>query len=94
MVITMALFSLRTVGVLLAGVGASHFVAPDVYEPMTSAVFPEDTREWVYRNGASELAIGLALATGKRPLRRIGLVGLAGYLAWLGGNAAKVLNGA
>lgn len=85
----MSLFSLRTAGVLLAGVGASHFVAPEVYQPLTAPLFPEDTQGWIYRNGATELAIGLALATGKRPLRRIGLAGLAGYLGWLGVNAVK-----
>jgi uncharacterized membrane protein len=85
----MTLLSLRTAGTLLAGVGASHFVAPGLYEPITAPVFPDDTRSWIYRNGATELALGLALRNNSRTLRAAGLAGLLGYTLWLGTNAAK-----
>lgn len=71
-----------TFGILLAATGAAHFAAPQVFEPVSAAAFPEDTRSWVYRNGATELAIGLAVA-GRRT-RKLGLAAFAGYGAWLG----------
>lgn len=85
----MALLSLRTAGTLLASVGASHFVAPHLYESVTAPVFPTDTRSWIYRNGATELALGLALRNNNRTLRGVGLAGLLGYAAWLGSNLKK-----
>lgn len=85
----MALFSLRTAGTLLAGIGASHFVAPTAYEPLTASVFPHDTRSWVYRNGATELALGLGLRSRKSALRKLSIVGIGAYLLMLGANAAK-----
>ncbi|WP_315772960.1 hypothetical protein [Rhodococcoides kroppenstedtii] len=73
-------------GVALAATGAAHFVAPDAFRPITAPVFPDDTRTWTYRNGASELAIGTAIAI--PATRKIGLVGLAVYVGFLGFRAA------
>ena len=74
---------LRLAGLLLAGTGAAHFAAPQVFEPITKTAFPEDTRQWTYRNGAIEVALGLALTT--RKTRLLGLAGTAGYGYWLSG---------
>lgn len=73
-------------GLGLAATGAAHFVAPQLFEPITKPVFPEDTSTWIKRNGASELAIGLAIAV--PATRKLGLVGLAAYGAHLGARAA------
>ena len=76
----------RVLGLVLAGVGAAHFVVPAAFEPVSRKAFPRDTRRWVVRNGVTEVALGLAIA-GRRT-RRVGVLGLAGYGAWLG---ARVL---
>jgi uncharacterized membrane protein len=78
----MARRTVRTFGILLAGTGAAHFAAPKVFEPVSAMAFPKDTRSWVYRNGGTELALGLALA-GRRT-RAVGGAGLVAYLFWLG----------
>jgi len=83
----MALFSAGKVGFLLAATGVAHFVVPDVFEEITKPVFPNDTAEWVTRNGAAETAIGLTMML--KPTRKLGKLGLAGYLGWLGYNAAN-----
>ncbi|WP_158886734.1 hypothetical protein [Amycolatopsis anabasis] len=75
----------RLFGLLLAGTGAAHFAAPALFEPMSKVAFPTDTQSWVYRNGATEVALGLAL-TSKRT-RKLGAAGLAGYVLWLGSRA-------
>jgi len=69
-------------GIALAATGAAHFVAPDAFKAITEPIFPKDTRTWTYRNGASELAIGTAIAV--PATRKVGLVALAGYLGFLG----------
>jgi uncharacterized membrane protein len=74
---------LRLAGLLLAGTGAAHFAAPQVFDPISKAAFPEDTRQWTYRNGAIEVGLGLALTTKKT--RLLGLAGTAGYAYWLAG---------
>jgi uncharacterized membrane protein len=82
----MALLSLRTLGVLVAGTGAAHFARPDVFEQVTKTVFPDDTAEWVKRNGATEVAIGAALVL--KPTRKLGVLGLLGYTGWLASRVA------
>ncbi|GLY81194.1 hypothetical protein [Actinoallomurus iriomotensis] len=72
---------LRIAGILLAGTGAAHFAAPQVFDPISKAAFPDDTRQWTYRNGAIEVALGLALTT--KRTRLLGLAGTAGYAGWL-----------
>ncbi|MGI8332154.1 hypothetical protein ACRYCC_19480 [Actinomadura scrupuli] len=81
----MSLFSVRSAGIALAGTGALHFAAPGLFEGVSKLAFPEDTRQWVYRNGAIELALGLALSSSRT--RRLGALGTAGYVAWLGARA-------
>ncbi|MBA0125138.1 hypothetical protein H0B56_06250 [Haloechinothrix sp. YIM 98757] len=71
----------RIFGVLLAGTGAAHFAAPSAFEPLSEAAFPEDTRQWVYRNGATEVALGLALVSNRT--RKAGVAGLLAYTGWL-----------
>ncbi|SFB19964.1 hypothetical protein SAMN05216266_10672 [Amycolatopsis marina] len=82
----MARSAAKTFGFLLAATGAAHFAAPQVFEPVSAAAFPEDTRSWVYRNGATELAIGLAVVN--RRTRKLGFAAFAAYGAWLGSRVA------
>jgi uncharacterized membrane protein len=82
----MALFSLRTLGVLIAGTGAAHFAAPDAFEQVTATAFPTDTADWVKRNGATEVALGAALML--KRTRKLGVLGLLGYTGWLVSRAA------
>ncbi|MEV4253889.1 hypothetical protein AB0J52_12070 [Spirillospora sp. NPDC049652] len=78
---------LRKAGIALAATGAAHFAAPQIFEPISRAGFPQDTEVWIKRNGATELALGLAL-TMKRT-RKAGLVGVAAYFGWLGARVAQ-----
>ena len=54
----------KTAGLALAATGLSHFVAPQIYEGMTKAAFPDNTRTHVYVDGGIETVLGLALAAG------------------------------
>lgn len=83
----MALFSAPKIGFVIAATGAAHFVVPDVFEQITKPLFPNDTAQWVQRNGASESAIGVAMML--PATRTLGTLGLLGYLGWLGYNATK-----
>lgn len=74
-------------GVGLAGVGAAHYVRPQLFESITVAAFPRDTRQHIYINGGIETALGLGLAA--RKTRKLALVGALGYLAYLAGNVAR-----
>lgn len=78
---------LRYAGLGMAAAGLSHFVKPGIYEPVTTAAFPENTRRHVYTNGGIETALGLALVAPRT--RRIGLAGIVAYLAYLGGNVVR-----
>ncbi|MFC9973295.1 hypothetical protein ACFVH6_20620 [Spirillospora sp. NPDC127200] len=77
---------LRAAGLALAATGAAHFAAPQMFEPISKLAFPQDTAAWIKRNGATELALGLALTTEKT--RKAGLIGTAVYTAWLGARTA------
>jgi uncharacterized membrane protein len=77
----------RYSGLALAGMGLSHFAVPQLFERITAPAFPRRTRQHVYTNGGIETALGLGLAA--RQTRRLAFVGLIGYLAYLGGNAAR-----
>jgi uncharacterized membrane protein len=83
----MALLSIGKVGFLLAGLGAAHLAAPEAFEDVTKMAFPENTKDWVLRNGAAETALGVALMI--KATRKIGVVGLLGYTGWLGYNAVN-----
>ena len=84
----MALFTARKIGLGLAATGIAHFVAPDAFVGVTKSAFPNDTEEWVKRNGATETALGAALLLKKT--RKLGVLGLLGYVGWLGFNASNV----
>ena len=83
----MALISTGKLGFVLAATGVAHFVVPDAFEGLTKAAFPQNTAEWITRNGATETAIGTAMMLG--PTRKLGVLGLLGYVGWLGYNAAN-----
>ncbi len=83
----MALLSTGKVGFLVAAVGAAHFAAPEAFEEVTKRAFPENTKDWVMRNGATETGIGLAMMLKKT--RKLGVLGLLGYTGWLGYNAVN-----
>jgi uncharacterized membrane protein len=83
----MALISVGKAGFLLTALGAAHFAAPEAFEEVTRAAFPENTQEWVKRNGATEAAIGAAMML--KPTRKLGVAALLGYAGWLGYNAVN-----
>ncbi|OBA95190.1 hypothetical protein A5662_18905 [Mycobacteriaceae bacterium 1482268.1] len=75
------------VGVAVAATGIAHFVKPELFDDITGQAFPRDTRTHVYIDGAAETAIGLGLAS--RKTRKLALIGLLGYGAYLAGNVAR-----
>ncbi|WP_280407429.1 hypothetical protein [Nocardia brasiliensis] len=76
----------RAFGLGLAGTGAAHFTAPRAFDPLTARAFPRATRRWTYRNGFTEMALGLAITF--RRSRPIGSVGFIAYLAFLASRLA------
>lgn len=74
-------------GLALAGVGVAHFVKPEAFEDVTRQAFPRDTRKHVYIDGGIETGIGLSLASPKT--RKLAVVGLLGYGAYLAGNVVR-----
>ncbi len=74
-------------GLALAGTGLAHFARPELFESITKAAFPRNTRQNIYINGGIETALGLALASSKT--RRLAAVGAIGYVAYLAGNVAR-----
>ncbi len=83
----MALLSARKVGFLITALGVAHFAAPQAFEEVTRTAFPENTQDWVMRNGAAETAIGVAMML--KPTRKLGVAALLGYTGWLGYNAVN-----
>ena len=77
----------KAFGIGLGVTGAAHFVVPEAFEGITKLPFPEDTKDWISRNGATEIAVGAAIAYPKT--RKIGLLGHGAYLGWLGFNVAR-----
>jgi uncharacterized membrane protein len=77
----------RFSGLALAGAGLAHFTSPRMWEPITKAAFPRNTRQHVYTNGGIETALGLSFSS--RQTRSLAIVGLIGYCAYLGGNAIR-----
>lgn len=77
----------KTAGLALAATGVSHFVAPQIYEGMTKAAFPTNTRTHVLIDGGIETALGLGIAAPKT--RKLALVGVLAYLLYLGGNVIR-----
>ncbi len=74
-------------GLALAGTGLAHFVVPQLFEGMTKAAFPADTRQHVYIDGGIETAVGLGLAA--QQTRKLAILALIGYLLYLTGNAVR-----
>jgi uncharacterized membrane protein len=74
-------------GLAVAGVGVAHFVRPELFDDITGQAFPRDTRKHVYVDGGIETAIGLGLAA--RKTRKLAIVGLIGYGAYLAGNVVR-----
>jgi len=81
----MALLSVGKVGFLVSALGAAHFAAPEAFEEVTRNAFPENTADWVKRNGATEVAVGAAMML--KPTRKLGVAALLGYTGWLAYNA-------
>ncbi|OBK34748.1 hypothetical protein A5658_10865 [Mycobacterium sp. 1245111.1] len=77
----------RFSGLALAGAGLAHFTNPALFEPITKSAFPRNTRQHLYTNGSIETVLGLSFAS--RQTRSLGVVGIIGYLAYLGGNAIR-----
>jgi uncharacterized membrane protein len=76
--------ALKVAGLALAGTGLAHFLVPQLFDGMTKAPFPDNTRAHVYADGGIETAIGLGLAAQRT--RKLALAGLLGYLIYLTGN--------
>lgn len=74
-------------GLGLAGAGVAHFVRPELFDTITEQVFPRETRKHVYIDGGLETAIGLGLVSSKT--RKLAVLGLLGYGAYLAGNVAR-----
>ena len=74
-------------GLGLASAGVAHFVKPELFDDITGQAFPRETRKHVYIDGGIETAIGLGLAS--RKTRKLAVVGLLGYGAYLAGNVVR-----
>lgn len=74
-------------GLVLAGAGVGHFVRPELFEEITKSAFPDDTATHLKIDGGIETAIGLALIVPKT--RKLAVVGLIGYGAYLAVNVAR-----
>ena len=77
----------KLAGLAIAGVGVAHFVKPELFDDITAQAFPRDTRSHLYIDGGIETAIGLGLIS--RKTRRMAIIGLIGYGAYLAGNVAR-----
>jgi uncharacterized membrane protein len=77
----------RFSGLALAGTGLAHFTSPRMWGPITKTSFPRNTRQHVYTNGGIETVLGLGCSS--RQTRSLAIVGLIGYVAYLGGNAIR-----
>jgi uncharacterized membrane protein len=77
----------KLAGLAIAGVGVAHFVKPELFDDITAQAFPRDTRKHLYIDGGIETAIGLGLASQRT--RKLAVVGLLGYGAYLAGNVVR-----
>jgi len=77
----------RSSGLAIAGLGLAHFTSPRMWEPITKTSFPRNTRQHVYTNGGIETVLGLGISS--RQTRSLAIVGLIGYVAYLGGNTIR-----
>ncbi len=74
-------------GIGIAGAGVAHFVRPELFDDITQQAFPRETRKHVYIDGGIETAIGLGLVS--RKTRKLAVLGLLGYGAYLAGNVVR-----
>ncbi len=74
-------------GLGVAGVGLAHFTSPQLFDSITQQAFPRNSRQHLYINGGIETAVGLGLAAPKT--RKVAVLGLIGYLAYLAGNVVR-----
>ncbi|GAB20381.1 hypothetical protein GOEFS_115_00210 [Gordonia effusa NBRC 100432] len=79
----------RLGGLGIAGTGVAHFTSPGLFRGVTAVAFPEDPERSVKINGATEAAIGSAIAF--RPTRMAGCVALGVYGTYLAGNTWSAL---
>jgi uncharacterized membrane protein len=77
----------KLAGLTIAATGAAHFIVPDAFVAITKPAFPDDTAGAIKQNGATEVAIGLAVFL--PATRKLGVAGLLAYTGWLGFNAAN-----
>ncbi|MGB3304158.1 hypothetical protein [Gordonia sp. (in: high G+C Gram-positive bacteria)] len=74
-------------GAGLAVTGIAHFFVPTVFRGITETAFPDDPEQALKVNGTIEAAVGAAIAVPKT--RKVGLIGLGAYIAYLAANTAK-----
>jgi uncharacterized membrane protein len=77
----------KPIGLAIVGSGLAHFIGPQLIEPATKPLFPNNTRRHVYVNGGLEIALGLGLWA--RRSRRMAAVGLIGYAIYIASNAVR-----
>ncbi len=52
----------RALALLLTVTGATHLVAPRIFDPIVPRSLPGSPRTWTYLSGAAELAVAAAVA--------------------------------
>lgn len=75
------------VGLSLTGAGVAHFIRPELFEGITTPLFPSDTARHIKTNGSIETAIGVGLLVPKT--RKLALLGSVGYIAYLAVNSVR-----
>ncbi len=74
-------------GLSLLGAGVAHFIRPQLFEDITTPLFPENTARHIKTNGSIETAIGVGLLVPQT--RRLAVLGSVGYVAYLAANAVR-----
>jgi uncharacterized membrane protein len=74
-------------GLSLAGAGVAHFIRPELFEGITTPLFPRDTARHIKTNGSIETAIGVGLLVPKT--RKLAVLGSVGYIAYLAVNSVR-----
>jgi uncharacterized membrane protein len=74
-------------GLALAGAGVTHFIAPQVFEPITRPAFPRDTARHIKTNGSIETALGVGLLI--PTTRKLAVIGSLGYVGYLAANIIR-----
>lgn len=74
-------------GLVVTGIGVSHFIWPQWFDSINRLGFPENPRRFVYINGTVETTIGLLMTY--PPTRKLSLALSAAYVVHLGGNVIR-----